>query len=194
MLSLLAVPLPAELISFFLPSCADLVFGTQTFGSDMDYCCSHPTTQAHNTWTLVQSKSLTGLSQYLLIQYPTLQNAMLFNLCLESLFQNLLEMIFGNYLRLEHRPSGIKCSFTTQESLKNVEKGELVDGDGSVMQINGWRPGRTYPGMFYSNSMILDRRNGPVIPHSNSKDRSHQTLRLDIYHNLSWSFRSRYRL
>ena len=48
---------------------------------------------------------------------------MLFNLCLESLFQNLLEMIFGNYLRLEHRPSGIKCSFTTQESLKNVEKG-----------------------------------------------------------------------
>lgn len=43
------------------------------------------------------------------------------------------EMIFGNnYLTLEHRSTGMKYSFTAQESLKNVKKGELVDGDGSV--------------------------------------------------------------
>ena len=42
-------------------------------------------------------------------------------------------MIFGNnYLTLEHRPSGVKYSFTAQESLQNVKKGELVDGDGAV--------------------------------------------------------------
>ena len=42
-------------------------------------------------------------------------------------------MTFGNnYLKLEHRPSGVKYSFTAQEFLQNVNKGELVDGDGSV--------------------------------------------------------------
>ena len=43
------------------------------------------------------------------------------------------EMTFGsNYLTLEHRPSGIKYSFTTPEALRGVKKGELVDGDGGV--------------------------------------------------------------
>ena len=43
------------------------------------------------------------------------------------------EMIFGNnYLTLEHRPSGVKYSFTAQNALQNVKKGELGDGDGAV--------------------------------------------------------------
>ena len=43
------------------------------------------------------------------------------------------EMIFGNnYLTLEHRPSGLKYSFTAQNALQNVKRGELVDGDGAV--------------------------------------------------------------
>ena len=46
------------------------------------------------------------------------------------------EMIFGNnYLTLEHRPSGVKYSFTAQSSLQNVKKGELVDGDGAVKVV-----------------------------------------------------------
>ena len=53
---------------------------------------------------------------------------------IQSLFGiPLPEMTFGNnYLKLEHRPSGVKYSFTAQESLQNVKKGELVDGDSSV--------------------------------------------------------------
>jgi type 2A phosphatase activator TIP41 len=43
------------------------------------------------------------------------------------------EMIFGNnFLTLEHRPSGVKYSFTAQKGLQNVKKGDLVDGDGAV--------------------------------------------------------------
>ena len=78
----------AELISFFLPSCADLVFGTQTFGSDVGFVTFVAIPQHKlRVNELVQSKSLTGSLQNLLIQYPTLENAMLFNLHLESLFQ-----------------------------------------------------------------------------------------------------------
>ena len=43
------------------------------------------------------------------------------------------EMTFGNnYLTLEHRPSGLKYTFSTPEALKGVKKGELVEGDGGV--------------------------------------------------------------
>jgi len=43
------------------------------------------------------------------------------------------EMTFGNnYLTIEHPSSGFKYSFTTPEALKQVKKGELVEGDGGV--------------------------------------------------------------
>ena len=43
------------------------------------------------------------------------------------------EMTFGsNSLELEHKPSGWKYAFTTEEALKAVKNGELEDGDGGV--------------------------------------------------------------
>ena len=43
------------------------------------------------------------------------------------------EMTFGrNSLKLEHRPSGWRYTFTTEAALKGVKVGELGDGDGGV--------------------------------------------------------------
>lgn len=43
------------------------------------------------------------------------------------------EMTFGsNYLTLEHRPSAWKYSFSTEDALRSVKKGELEKGDGGV--------------------------------------------------------------
>lgn len=43
------------------------------------------------------------------------------------------EMTFGsNSLELEHKESGWKYAFTTEEALKGVRNGELQDGDGGV--------------------------------------------------------------
>jgi len=43
------------------------------------------------------------------------------------------EMTFGgNSLELEHKESGWKYSFNTEEALKGVKNGELEDGDGGV--------------------------------------------------------------
>ncbi len=43
------------------------------------------------------------------------------------------EMTFGsNSLQLEHKESGWKYSFKTEEALKGVKNGELEDGDGGV--------------------------------------------------------------
>jgi type 2A phosphatase activator TIP41 len=68
------------------------------------------------------------------------------------------EMIFGNnYLTLEHRPSGVKYSFTAQKALQNVKKGELVDGDGAVKvgYADKWLETRQdVSRMLQSNSMI----------------------------------------
>jgi len=51
----------------------------------------------------------------------------------ESLGIPLPEMTFGNnYLTLEHRTSGWKYTFNTEEALRGVKNGELEDGDGGV--------------------------------------------------------------
>jgi type 2A phosphatase activator TIP41 len=43
------------------------------------------------------------------------------------------EMTFGrNLLKLEHRPSGWRYTFTTEGALKAVKVGELGEGDGGV--------------------------------------------------------------
>lgn len=43
------------------------------------------------------------------------------------------EMTFGkNYLILEHRVSGWKYAFCTEDALASVKRGELGDGDGGV--------------------------------------------------------------
>lgn len=43
------------------------------------------------------------------------------------------EMTFGdNSLELEHKESGWRYAFTTEEALKGVKNGELQDGDGAV--------------------------------------------------------------
>lgn len=42
-------------------------------------------------------------------------------------------MTFGNNsLELQHKPSGWRYSFTTEDALKAVKNGELVEGDGGV--------------------------------------------------------------
>lgn len=54
---------------------------------------------------------------------------------LQATLQNmpLPEMTFGNNsLELEHKPSGWKYSFTTEDGLKGVKNGELAEGDGGV--------------------------------------------------------------
>lgn len=46
---------------------------------------------------------------------------------------SLPEMTFGNNsLYLEHRASGWKYTFSTEEALKAVKNGELAEGDGGV--------------------------------------------------------------
>ncbi len=43
------------------------------------------------------------------------------------------EMTFGNNsLELDHRESGWRYAFTTEEALKGVKNGELQEGDGGV--------------------------------------------------------------
>lgn len=43
------------------------------------------------------------------------------------------EMTFGNnFLKLEHRPSDWRYTFTTQSALEGVKVGELGEGDGGV--------------------------------------------------------------
>lgn len=43
------------------------------------------------------------------------------------------EMTFGNNtLELEHKPTGWKYQFGTEDALKGVKNGELVEGDGGV--------------------------------------------------------------
>lgn len=43
------------------------------------------------------------------------------------------EMTFGNNsLELEHKASGWKYSFNTEDALRGVKNGELVEGDGGV--------------------------------------------------------------
>ena len=43
------------------------------------------------------------------------------------------EMTFGNNsLELEHKASGWKFEFTTEDALRGVKNGELIDGDGGV--------------------------------------------------------------
>jgi type 2A phosphatase activator TIP41 len=43
------------------------------------------------------------------------------------------EMTFGgNFLKLEHRPSDWRFTFTTENALKGVKVGELGEGDGGV--------------------------------------------------------------
>lgn len=67
-------------------------------------------------------------------------------------------MIFGNnYLKLEHRPSGVNYSFTAQQALQGVKKGELVEGDGAVKvgYADKWLQSRQgISRMLQSNSMI----------------------------------------
>ncbi|KAF8914254.1 type 2A phosphatase activator TIP41 [Gymnopilus junonius] len=58
------------------------------------------------------------------------------------------EMTFGNnYLALQHRPSGLKYSFSAPEALKCVKKGHLVEGDGGVKvgYAEKWMQSRTDP-------------------------------------------------
>ncbi|KAL7282599.1 hypothetical protein ACG7TL_004070 [Trametes sanguinea] len=58
------------------------------------------------------------------------------------------EMTFGNNsLELEHRDSGWKYTFTTEEALKGVRNGELQDGDGGVKvgYADAWLKSRTGP-------------------------------------------------
>ena len=68
------------------------------------------------------------------------------------------EMIFGNnYLTLEHRPSGLKYSFTAHKALQDVKKGELSEGDGAVKvgYADKWLQSRQdVSRMIQSNSMI----------------------------------------
>ncbi|KAI0832681.1 type 2A phosphatase activator TIP41 [Trametes gibbosa] len=56
------------------------------------------------------------------------------------------EMTFGNNsLELEHRASGWKYAFTTEEALKGVRNGELQEGDGGVKvgYADAWLKSRT---------------------------------------------------
>ncbi|TBU47251.1 type 2A phosphatase activator TIP41 [Dichomitus squalens] len=58
------------------------------------------------------------------------------------------EMTFGNNsLELEHKTSGWKYAFTTEEALKGVKNGELEDGDGGVKvgYADAWIKSRTNP-------------------------------------------------
>ncbi|KAI0751049.1 type 2A phosphatase activator TIP41 [Daedaleopsis nitida] len=58
------------------------------------------------------------------------------------------EMTFGdNSLELEHRESGWRYAFTTEEALKGVKNGELQDGDGAVKvgYADAWLKSRTGP-------------------------------------------------
>ncbi|THV08247.1 type 2A phosphatase activator TIP41 [Dendrothele bispora CBS 962.96] len=58
------------------------------------------------------------------------------------------EMTFGNnHLTLEHRPSGWKYIFSTQEALRGVKNGEMEDGDGGVKveYADAWLKSRTGP-------------------------------------------------
>lgn len=54
---------------------------------------------------------------------------------LQAALQNmpLPEMTFGNNsLEVEHKPSGWKYTFATEDGLKAVKNGELAEGDGGV--------------------------------------------------------------
>ncbi|KZT05639.1 type 2A phosphatase activator TIP41 [Laetiporus sulphureus 93-53] len=58
------------------------------------------------------------------------------------------EMTFGNNaLELEHKPSGWNYGFGTEEALKGVKNGELVEGDGGVKvgYADAWLASRTGP-------------------------------------------------
>ncbi|TFK43812.1 TIP41-like family-domain-containing protein [Crucibulum laeve] len=58
------------------------------------------------------------------------------------------EMTFGsNFLTLEHVPSSWKYSFSTEEALKAVKRGELEEGDGGVKvgYADKWLQSRTDP-------------------------------------------------
>ncbi|KDQ64440.1 hypothetical protein JAAARDRAFT_145155 [Jaapia argillacea MUCL 33604] len=58
------------------------------------------------------------------------------------------EMTFGrNHLELEHRPSGWKYVFRTEDALKGVKNGELGEGDGGVKvgYADAWLKSRTDP-------------------------------------------------
>ncbi|KAF5359012.1 hypothetical protein D9758_004875 [Tetrapyrgos nigripes] len=66
----------------------------------------------------------------------------------ESLGIPLPEMTFGgNHLTLEHRPSGWKYTFNTEEALRGVKNGEMEDGDGGVKvgYAEAWLKSRTGP-------------------------------------------------
>ncbi|TFK94222.1 type 2A phosphatase activator TIP41 [Polyporus arcularius HHB13444] len=58
------------------------------------------------------------------------------------------EMTFGNNsLELDHRESGWRYAFTTEEALKGVKNGELQEGDGGVKvgYADAWMKSRTGP-------------------------------------------------
>ena len=61
------------------------------------------------------------------------------------------EMTFGsNSLELEHRESGWRYAFNTEEALKGVRNGELQEGDGGVKvgYADAWLRSRSVPHHF----------------------------------------------
>ena len=80
------------------------------------------------------------------------------------------EMTFGNNsLELEHKTSGWKYAFNTEDALKTVKNGELADGDGGVKvgYAEAWLKSRCvllYVRPRYRLLMEAEQANRPSFP------------------------------
>jgi len=107
---------------------------------------AEPTLPKHRLFESPNTRSIEIFEWFITASTNSISNAPECDALQAALGIPLPEMTFGNnYLTLEHRPSGIKYSFTTPKALKGVKKGELVEGDGGVKvgHAEKWMQSRT---------------------------------------------------